>query len=77
MARKNKKQLFEKVLVIDTAAKGKTVAKAADGKVIFLPNAVPGDVVDVQTFDKLVGSRVSIVRGGEREKGRGEAKSSR
>lgn len=52
MARKNKKQLFEKVPVIDTAAKGKTVAKAPDGKVIFLPNAVPGDVVDVQTFKK-------------------------
>ena len=27
------------------------------------------DDVDVQTFDKLVGSRVSIVRGGERAKG--------
>ena len=27
------------------------------------------DVVDVQTFNKLVGSRVSIVRGGERAKG--------
>jgi len=33
-------------------AKGKTVAKAPDGRVVFLPNAVPGDVVDVQTFKK-------------------------
>jgi 23S rRNA (uracil1939-C5)-methyltransferase len=53
MARKkNRKQVFTEVEVIDAGAKGKTVAKAPDGKVIFLPNAVPGDVVDVQTFKK-------------------------
>lgn len=50
--RKSRKQIFENVEVIDAGAKGKTVAKAPDGKVIFLPNAVPGDVVDVQTFKK-------------------------
>ncbi len=32
--------------------KGVSVAKAPDGKVIFIPNVVPGDVVDVQTFKK-------------------------
>ena len=53
MARKsNRKKLFTEVEVIDAGAKGKTVAKAPDGKVIFIPNAVPGDVVDVQTFKK-------------------------
>ena len=53
MARsKNRKQIFTNVEVFDTAAKGKSVAKAPDGKVIFMPNAVPGDVVDVQTFKK-------------------------
>ncbi|MEL4307835.1 23S rRNA (uracil(1939)-C(5))-methyltransferase RlmD [Joostella sp. CR20] len=52
MARKNKKQVFEAVEVIDAGAKGKGVAKAPDGRVIFLPYAVPGDVVDVQTFKK-------------------------
>jgi 23S rRNA (uracil1939-C5)-methyltransferase len=52
MARKNRKQVFTNVEVIDAGAKGKTIAKAPDGKVIFLPNAVPGDVVDVQTFKK-------------------------
>jgi len=52
MSRRNKKQLFTNVEVIDAGAKGKTVAKAPDGRVIFLPNAVPGDVVDVQTFKK-------------------------
>ena len=50
--RKNRKQIFTNVEVIDAGAKGKTVAKAEDGKVIFLPNAVPGDIVDVQTFKK-------------------------
>jgi len=53
MARKkNRKQVFTNVEVFDAAAKGKTVAKAPDGKVIFLSNAVPGDVVVVQTFKK-------------------------
>jgi len=52
MSRKNGKQIFEYIEVIDTAAKGKSVGKAPDGRVIFLSNAVPGDVVDVQTFKK-------------------------
>lgn len=50
--RNARKQVFENVEVIDAGAKGKTIAKAPDGIVIFLPNAVPGDVVDVQTFKK-------------------------
>ncbi len=52
MGRRNRKQVFEKVEVIDTAVKGKTVAKTEEGTVIFLPNAVPGDVVDIQTYKK-------------------------
>ena len=50
--RKNKRQIFENIEVIDAGAKGKTVAKAPDGRVIFMTNTVPGDVVDVQTFKK-------------------------
>ncbi|MCL4128957.1 UNVERIFIED_CONTAM: hypothetical protein GTU68_039689 [Idotea baltica] len=50
MSRKNKHKVFENIEVLDAGAKGKSVAKAPDGKVIFLPNAVPGDVVDVKTF---------------------------
>ena len=50
--KKARKQVFENIEVIDAAAKGKTIAKAPDGKVIFLPNAVPGDVIDIQTFKK-------------------------
>jgi 23S rRNA (uracil1939-C5)-methyltransferase len=52
MSRKKRNLVFENLEVIDAGAKGKTVAKAPDGKVIFLPNAVPGDVVDVKTFKK-------------------------
>lgn len=53
MARKNTdKAIFEHIKVRDAGAKGVSVATAPDGKVIFLPNVVPGDVVDVQTFRK-------------------------
>ena len=52
MSRKKRNQVFTTIEVIDAGAKGKTVAKAPDGRVIFLTNAVPGDVVDIQTFKK-------------------------
>ncbi|WP_372975199.1 23S rRNA (uracil(1939)-C(5))-methyltransferase RlmD [Muriicola sp.] len=52
MRKKNKRQVFEQVEVVDAGARGKTVAKAPDGRVIFLQNAVPGDVVTVQTTKK-------------------------
>ncbi|HEU4497363.1 MAG TPA: 23S rRNA (uracil(1939)-C(5))-methyltransferase RlmD [Flavobacterium sp.] len=53
MGRKNTdKIVFENIKVLDAGAKGVSVAKAPDGKVIFIPNVVPGDVVDVQTFKK-------------------------
>ncbi len=53
MARKKTdKIVFENVEVLDAGAKGVSVAKAPDGKIIFIPNVVPGDVVDVQTFKK-------------------------
>lgn len=50
--RKNKRQIFEHIEVLDAGAKGKTVAKAPDGRVVFLSNAVPGDIIDAQTFKK-------------------------
>ncbi|WP_339920464.1 23S rRNA (uracil(1939)-C(5))-methyltransferase RlmD [uncultured Flavobacterium sp.] len=53
MAKKNTdKVVFHQIKVIDAGAKGVSVAKAPDGKVVFIPNVVPGDVVDVQTFKK-------------------------
>ena len=52
MPRKNKKIEFHKIEITDAGAKGKCVAKAPDGKIIFINNVVPGDIVDVQTFKK-------------------------
>ncbi|HLK28136.1 MAG TPA: 23S rRNA (uracil(1939)-C(5))-methyltransferase RlmD [Puia sp.] len=49
MKRKNKNLVLEKVLVEDYAAEGKSLARL-DGKVIFIENTVPGDVVDVRLF---------------------------
>ncbi len=39
--------VLEKLLVLDYAAEGKSLARV-DGKVIFIEGAVPGDLVDVQ-----------------------------
>ena len=50
--KKSDKIVFDNVKVLDAGAKGVSVAKAPDGKVIFIPNVVPGDVVDIQTFKK-------------------------
>ncbi|MFD1292440.1 23S rRNA (uracil(1939)-C(5))-methyltransferase RlmD [Lutibacter holmesii] len=53
MARRKKTPtIFENIEVIDAGARGKTVAKAPDGRVIFLTNTVPGDVVDIRTGKK-------------------------
>ena len=52
MRKKRAARIFEGVTVVDAGAKGKTVAKAPDGRIIFLSNAVPGDVVDVRTTKK-------------------------
>jgi len=48
MARKKKPlPLLENITIIDVAAEGKAIAKV-DNLVIFVPYAVPGDVVDLQ-----------------------------
>ena len=52
MARKKTPTIFENIEVIDAGARGKTVAKAPDGRVIFLTNTVPGDIVDIRTGRK-------------------------
>ena len=55
MGRRSKNQLFEGVKVVDTASKGKTVAKSDEGAIIFLNSGVPGDVVDISTYKKRKG----------------------
>ncbi|MBP2832808.1 23S rRNA (uracil(1939)-C(5))-methyltransferase RlmD [Aquimarina sp. U1-2] len=52
MARKNRRQIFKDIEILDAGAKGKSIAKAPDGKIILVHNAVPGDVTDIQTTKK-------------------------
>ena len=51
MARKTR-QIFEKILLIDAGAQGVAVGKSEDGRIIFVKNAVPGDVVDIEIRKK-------------------------
>jgi 23S rRNA (uracil1939-C5)-methyltransferase len=55
MGRRSKQKQFSEIEVIDAGAKGKSIAKAPDGRVIFLTSAVPGDIVDVQTYKQRKG----------------------
>ena len=52
MKAKNSPILFSRIKVIDAGAKGKSIAKAPDGRIIILNDAVPGDIVDVQVNKK-------------------------
>lgn len=55
MAKKRRElPLHEGVEIVDVAAEGKSIAKV-DGLVVFVPFAIPGDVVDIQTFRKRKG----------------------
>jgi len=47
LRKKNKHITLEKVLVTDYAAEGRSLARV-EGKVIFIENSIPGDVVDVR-----------------------------
>ncbi|HEY9176626.1 MAG TPA: 23S rRNA (uracil(1939)-C(5))-methyltransferase RlmD, partial [Flavipsychrobacter sp.] len=46
MGRK-KKLTVQNITIESYAAEGKSIARLEDGKVLFVPNAIPGDVVDV------------------------------
>ncbi|MCB0471573.1 MAG: class I SAM-dependent RNA methyltransferase, partial [Flavobacteriaceae bacterium] len=52
MTRKKRNIVFENIEVTDVGAKGKAIAKAPDGKVIFLTNTVPGDIATIQITKK-------------------------
>jgi 23S rRNA (uracil1939-C5)-methyltransferase len=45
--RKNRNIILEKILVEDYAAEGKSLSHV-DGKVVFIENAVPGDIADIR-----------------------------
>ena len=51
MARKKKDIILENVRIESVAAEGKALAKV-DGAVLFVPFAVPGDIVDVKVTKK-------------------------
>lgn len=52
MRKRKNNPVFENIEVLDAGAKGKAVAKSPDGRVIFVSDAVPGDIVDIQTTKK-------------------------
>jgi len=53
MGRQNRRQpiLIENIEIIDTASKGKSVAKH-DGRAIFVQGGVPGDICDIMVFKR-------------------------
>ena len=53
MARQNRRKLIflENIEIIDTASKGKSVAKH-DGRAIFVQGGVPGDICDITVFKR-------------------------
>lgn len=52
MGRRNRHKTFENLEVVDTGHKGKAVAKSKDGHVVFVDNAIPGDIVHAKTYKK-------------------------
>ena len=50
--RKSKRKEFENLLIKDAGSKGKGIATAPDGKIVFIDQVVPGDEVDVLTYKK-------------------------
>ena len=48
---RNNKPLYENVTIVDIGAEGKAIAKV-DDVVVFIPYAIPGDVIDVQVTKK-------------------------
>jgi len=52
MGRKKRNLVFDELEILDAGAKGKSIAKAPDGKVVFINNAVPGDIADIRTTKK-------------------------
>ncbi|SFQ38482.1 23S rRNA (uracil(1939)-C(5))-methyltransferase RlmD [Parafilimonas terrae] len=49
MRKRRQKVILEDILIENYAAEGKSIARI-DGKVVFVENVVPGDIVDVQLY---------------------------
>ena len=50
--RKTTRVILENLEILDAGAKGKSIARAEDGRVVFVNNAVPGDIANIQTTKK-------------------------
>ena len=65
MRKYRKPEIIEQVLVENYAAEGKSLGRV-NGKVIFIENAVPGDVVDVRLYknkkDWAEGSAIKFIK---------------
>lgn len=53
--KKKRIRILEKVLITGIADKGKAVGRDADGMIVFVENAAPGDVVDVKVHKEKSG----------------------
>ena len=60
MAKAKTPLILEKIEVLGMAAEGKCVAKP-DGKVVFLKDSAPGDVVDIRITRKKKASWKAIL----------------
>jgi 23S rRNA (uracil1939-C5)-methyltransferase len=56
---KGERTRFEGVDIIDTADEGLGIGRCADGRIILVLHAVPGDVMDVEVVDKRKGMFVT------------------
>ena len=69
MSKKKQNIVLNNVEIIDIAAEGKAIAKV-DGKVIFVPYAIPGSVVDIQIIRKqrnfLEGKVINVIKQSDR-----------
>ena len=61
MSKVSSNKILENCEVIDIADKGKSVAKSKSGEIVFLENAVPGDIVDVLIKRKRKGTFIGKI----------------
>ncbi len=62
MGRNRRKKLVPKVTITGIADKGRSVGRDAEGQVIFVEGAVPGDVVDVLVYRKKKGFMIGAAQ---------------
>ena len=61
MSKIESNKILENCKVVDIADKGKSVAKSKSGQIVFLENAVPGDIVDVIIKRKRKGTFIGKI----------------